>query len=414
MKSIWITGVLVLFTLRVSAQIASRSPAPPDRTEPITPKSAPARDAYVGDDVCTSCHQQQSSSYQQTAHRRTSQLPDKSSVLGAFGKGENSFTTSNPELVFRMDEKSDGLFQTAIEGIAPYTTEHTERLDFVIGSGGKGQTYLFWKGDRLFELPISFWRELGWVNSPGYLDGVANFDRPILPRCLECHATYFETLAVPNRYRKTGFVLGISCEKCHGPGREHTAWAKSQSTHSAKSGILNPVHFPRDRQMDLCARCHAGHGTPTAATFSYIPGQRLADYVELPKIDPEAELDVHGSQVELLERSRCFQSSEMTCLTCHDVHTTQHGPDHFSKICLNCHKPEVFSQAGHPAGNNCIDCHMPRQQTNLIVFALKGKSARPEVRSHWIRIYEADKPGQSKMDPSAPPLGYGVSLPVTR
>jgi hypothetical protein len=45
--------------------------------------------------------------------------------------------------------------------MAPYTTEHTERFDYVIGSGGKGQTYLYWKGDLLFQLPVSYWTELG-------------------------------------------------------------------------------------------------------------------------------------------------------------------------------------------------------------------------------------------------------------
>jgi hypothetical protein len=30
---------------------------------------------------------------------------------------------------------------------------------------------------------------------------------------------------------------------------------------------------------------------------------------------------------------------------------------------------------------------MPKEETDLIVFELKGKKARPEVRNHWIRIY---------------------------
>ena len=71
----------------------------------------------------------------------------------------------------------------------------------VIGCGEKGQTYLYWKGDRLFELPVSYWASLGWVNSPGYRDGYSDFDRLTIPRCLECHATYFESRQPPiNRY----------------------------------------------------------------------------------------------------------------------------------------------------------------------------------------------------------------------
>ncbi len=69
----------------------------------------------------------------------------------------------------------------------PQQKTRTERIDIVTGSGIKGQTYLYWKGDQLFQLPVSYWTDLKrWITSPGYTEGVANFDRPIVPRCLEC------------------------------------------------------------------------------------------------------------------------------------------------------------------------------------------------------------------------------------
>jgi Cytochrome c554 and c-prime len=350
------------------------------------------RENYVGDTACVSCHQEKVDSFHQTGHFLTSRLPDEHSILGSFKPDANTPKTSNPELFFRMDKKQDGFFQTAVQGMAPYFTEHTERFDFVIGSGGKGQTYLYWKKDQLFQLPVSYWAELGWVNSPGYRDGVANFDRPIIPRCLECHATYFESDSPPpNRFEKVGFTVGITCEKCHGPGGEHVLRESSKLIPSSDSAILNPAKFPRARQMDLCAWCHAGHGTPILPTFSYLPGQPLDKYLELPPPDPNAEVDVHGSQVELLEKSRCFKSSLMTCLTCHDVHTSQHDPGAFSQRCLSCHKPQtvMFPKVGHEVVSNCIDCHMPKQETNLIVFDWNGKKTRPQVRSHWIKVYPA-------------------------
>jgi hypothetical protein len=350
------------------------------------------RDNYVGDGACGSCHQEKIETFHKTAHYLTSRLPGKNSILGDFTPGANVRTTSNPELSFRMDERDDGFFQTAVQGTSPYITERTERFGLVIGSGGKGQTYLFWKGDQLFQLPISYWTELGWINSPGYRDGIANFDRPIIPRCLECHAAYFESLPPPpNRYGKAGFVVGISCETCHGPGREHVQRENSRSSAPSGSAILNPASFSRDKQIDLCAWCHAGHGVSLAPAFSYLPGEPLAKYLELPQADPSAEVDVHGSQVELLERSRCFQSSAMTCLTCHDVHIRQHDSAAFSQRCLSCHKPNtaMFPKLDHQVSSDCIDCHMPKQETNLIVFDWKGRRARPQVRSHWIKIYPA-------------------------
>ncbi len=345
---------------------------------------------YMGDAACQSCHRDKVETFHRTSHYLTSRLPQKDSILGNFTPNANVMKTSNPELFFQMDEKEDGFFQTAIEGAAPFITSRTERFAFVVGSGGKGQTYLFWKGDELFELPVSYWTELGWVNSPGYRNGVANFDRPIIPRCLECHATYFEQRAPPSyRYSKTGFVLGITCEKCHGPGREHAQHVTSKSPGGAGSAILNPARLSRDRQMDLCAWCHAGHGSPVEPTFSYVPGEPLDKYLKLPQPNPGAPLDVHGSQVEMLERSRCFQRSAMTCLTCHDVHSVQHDPAMFSQKCLTCHKPEsaTFTKQGHPLVSNCINCHMPLQETNLIVFDQNGKRSKPKVRNHLIKVY---------------------------
>jgi hypothetical protein len=288
-----------------------------------------------------------------------------------------------------MEAKDGGFFQTAVEGVQPYVTSRSERFGLVVGSGGKGQTFLFWKGDLLFQLPVSYWKDVGWVNSPGYRDGVAYFDRPVNSRCLECHGTYFDSLAPPiNRYSQTGLTVGITCEKCHGPGREHVQRFKSKSSGTAPDpAILNPARFSRERQMDLCAWCHAGHGNPILPSFLYVPGSPLDKYLELPQFDPDAPVDVHGSQVELLKKSRCFQSSAMTCLTCHDVHVSQKDPAAFSEQCLHCHKLESHPKIRQPIAGNCVDCHMPKQKTNLIVFNWDGKRVSPEVRNHWIKIY---------------------------
>ena len=124
---------------------------------------------YVGDAACRPCHEEQVDTYLRTAHHLTSQPANQNSILGKFTEGENILKTSNPELFYRMETSQRGQFQTAVMGIPPDTTSRTERFDLVIGSGGKGQTYLYWKGEELFQLPVTYWTELGqWVNSPGY------------------------------------------------------------------------------------------------------------------------------------------------------------------------------------------------------------------------------------------------------
>ena len=394
--------VAIVIALVLAAPL-SAAPGGQNASTAVTGATQPARDGYVGDGACLRCHAETVDSFHKTTHYLTSSEPSATTVLGQFTSGNNILKTANPGLYFRMEEhRTNGgqpsFSETAVEGDAPDTTSQTERMDVVIGSGEKGQTYLYWKGDKLFELPVSYWANLGWVNSPGYRDGYADFDRPIIPRCLECHATYFESRPPPmNRYSPAGYSLGIQCEVCHGPGREHVALEASKSVRGStagvaagsSSGILNPARFPRERQMDLCAWCHAGLGWPLKPAFSYRPGEVLEKYVDLPPPGNFAPADVHGNQVGMLEKSVCYRSSNMTCLTCHDVHVTQHDVAYFSGKCLTCHKPDsaTFKKPGHPVTNNCIHCHMPRQNTNLIVFNFDGKRMTPQMRNHWINVY---------------------------
>ena len=350
---------------------------------------------FAGDDKCLSCHQDKRG-FLDTSHHLTSSLPTKASIGGKFSDGENTLKTSNPDLYYRMEAREDGFYQTAVLGTPPDTVSLSKRFDIVIGSGRKGQTFLFWsETDQLFQLPVSYWTELRkWVNSPGYEDGVMDFGRPISPRCLECHASFFESRSDPsavNRYNKTNYTLGISCEKCHGPGQEHVARQHSELTKSSGQAIVNLTKLPRARQLEVCGLCHGGLGIQKVAAFSYVPGQPLADYVHLKSPEPNEAIDSHGNQVALLERSRCFQSSAMTCSTCHNVHLTQRNAAAFSGNCLACHKKTscgMYFKKGDRIAENCIDCHMPKLTSNLIVSTYEGKKAQPQVRAHWIKVYQ--------------------------
>jgi hypothetical protein len=348
---------------------------------------------YVGDNKCLSCHQNQKA-YLRTAHHLTSRPATKDSIAGKFGDGENTLKSSEPELHYRMEARKDGFYQTAVLGIPPDTAVISERFDLVIGSGRKGQTYLFWGKDaQLFQLPVSYWTELDkWVHSPGYDDRFVNFSRPVLPRCLECHASFFDFKQDPvagNRYGKSNYVLGISCERCHGPGQEHADQMTKGDKRSDKE-IVNPAKLTRARQVGLCALCHGGIGVGKAPAFSYVAGEDLEKYIHLEVPNSDEALDVHGNQVALLERSRCFQSSTMTCSTCHDVHTPQRDVTVFSRTCLECHKVQscgIFPEEGRRIAEKCIDCHLPNQRSNVIMSSHDGRQIQPRVRNHWIKVY---------------------------
>ena len=363
--------------------------------EAPSPALTASRDQYAGDAACRDCHQEAFQNYLSSPHHLASRPGSGTSIDGKFAPGSNILRTSNPYFYFIMSATEEGYFQSAVARFPPSETiSHRERFDLVIGSGRKGQTYLYWKGSDLFELPVSYWAETGqWMNSPGYPDGLPNFDKPIIPRCLECHATYIQSLPPPsNRFDKTSVVLGITCEKCHGPGKLHVEAERSHKVSSPgeAANIVNPAKLSRDRQIDLCALCHAGPGNLKAPAFSFVPGANLAKYVAIPDDPADTPIDVHAHQVQLLESSRCFRSSTMTCTTCHDVHKQQRDVAYFSERCLTCHKVEScgrYATMGAGILHKCVDCHMPLRESNVIAFDAGGHSVKPQVRSHRIAIY---------------------------
>ncbi len=97
---------------------------------------------------------------------------------------------------------------------------------YALGSGTRGITYLIERDGFLFQSPIAwFAQQRRWDISPGYGEFGArpNFERPILPDCLACHANQFRPVAgTLNRYETPIFQgHAIGCERCHGPGALH-------------------------------------------------------------------------------------------------------------------------------------------------------------------------------------------------
>ena len=396
----FLTMLLVLFP----AGLACAFTASFQTLSPDAPRSG-----FVGDSACAGCHQTMSSSYLHTAHHLTSRRAEGRHGVDV---GESAFqpfgrplivTTVRPQpdepgLSFRIEVKEGRLLESAISGFEPLLHVRTESIDVITGSGKRGQTYLFWQDERLFELPISYWTEgRRLVNSPGYQDGTADFSRPVQPGCLECHATYIQPVSNDrwsNSYVRESLVAGISCETCHGPGLQHGRLmaAKTQPGKGADSEILNPARFTRDRQVDLCGLCHSGiEREALAPAFSYVPGRPLDEFFRMLAVQHGEQPDVHGNQVGLLKRSRCFTASEMmSCSTCHDTHAPGQSLKTYSDKCLTCHAWQSCGRSkalGAAIRNDCISCHMPEQTTNAIVSRTAGVETRTKMRTHWIRIY---------------------------
>ncbi|HTV14158.1 MAG TPA: multiheme c-type cytochrome [Acidobacteriaceae bacterium] len=380
---------------------------PQQASEPATPRHAPPpASAYAGDAACAECHAKEARTYEETAHAHDSSVADRKTILGDFTPGKNALPTAQPNVILAMIDAPDGFYQSAVNISDPQNLSgEAQRFDIVIGSGRRGQTYLYWKGNQLFELPVSYWSPTHeWVMSPGYNDGMPHFDRPVPPRCMECHASYFEapapsgsdaSAAPLNAYRKDNLVLGIGCERCHGPGAEHVAREKSAhppAAGSAQIAIVNPARLSRDRSLDVCGVCHAGAGPPIGPSLAFQPGDVLANYVKATVPAEGAPVDVHGNQVSALERSKCFTSGKLTCATRHNVHEKQQDAAAFSAKCLTCHEPRAcpkFRTMGAAIRTQCIGCHMPEGQSQLITGERSDVMLRAQLRTHRIAIYPA-------------------------
>jgi hypothetical protein len=340
---------------------------------------------------CRACHQKIVATFIRTAHFQTSAEATAQSIKGRFSEGHNLLRTRAEGIYFKMERRNGAFYETGVD--SGRGTSRAERIDLVIGSGRRGQSYLYWRNALLFELPVSYLTGIGrWINSPGYPDGQIDFGRLIVPRCLECHSTSFTLQTDRGRVRYSReYVLGISCEKCHGDGRAHVKYQASHPADTAGKYILNPARFSTDRKVDNCALCHSGDRDSREPPFSYRPGEKLDDYLMSPLDRAVPIADVHGNQVGLLLRSKCFRSSpEMSCSTCHDVHQPQRDVAWFAQKCLACHRTgqhRMADQIGVRMITSCIDCHMPNQNSNAIEINTATKRFGLHFRSHAIGIY---------------------------
>jgi len=352
---------------------------------------------YAGSVVCKNCHKNIYESDLQTFHHQTSAIASAESIKGSFEAGKNKFYF-NPGLYVAAEKKGDHFFQTAYQG----GNEKTSRsFDFVIGSGKRGQTFLYWYDNYLFQLPLTWFTSTDeWTNSPGYSNSV-QFNRPITARCLECHSTYFQQESNPgakaDEFSKSKIILGVECEKCHGPAANHVAYQQKNPEDKTGHFITNPSKLTRTQNLDLCRLCHGGRLSKSRPSFSFNAGDKLSDYFHSDSVNVNiSDIDVHGNQYGMLNASKCFKLSDMTCTSCHNSHQNEtNSLDVFTQKCLNCHTTpgKVCGLTNKTEAvflkKNCIDCHMPELPSKAIMVLRQGESIPTSayMRSHFISIY---------------------------
>ena len=387
---------------------------PPATTAPVPPSLHAALDsaAYVGDQACQSCHADASAQHQRTGHGRSLSRFDPDTAPERFD-GEtvvyNAPSNLYYEALLRDGELVQREFRKGPDGAVIH--EQTFRADYVIGSGNATRSYLMDVNGYLTEMPLTWYTERDvWAMSPGYEEANDRFGRQINVSCMTCHTGRPEhTPFTQNHY--TDVPLGITCERCHGPGGAHVAARESGAAPEGDDPtIVNPADLSRRKQLAVCQQCHLAGITvfePGEDPTTFRPGQFLHTNRTVLVPDKQLEdpdwvgIDSHPIR---LARSACFKQSAMTCTTCHDAHVPadELTTADYDATCQGCHASTLTTDhASVPdaATGSCTSCHMARG----------GTSDVPHVTftDHWIRT----RPGPPR-DPGAGRPSFDTPEPL--
>ena len=340
--------------------------------------------AHMGSKTCAACHMQIYRSYVSTGMGRSmasareqdqlARVPEPITVAG-----------QPPGRFFEVSRAGSQLFQSEYGKNADGSElfRVTRPLDYVVGSGLNGSTYLTSDGGFLYQAPLSYFTKVHrWGFSPGYEESDPGFNRPVLAGCITCHSGLPQTTAQANgRFGTPPFKeLAIGCENCHGPGQIHVS-ERSRGrpiNEPIDDSIVNPAKLPKRLAENICLRCHQGGDAvvlqPGKNYADFRPGSWLAETLAIFKVpvkqgqEKSSEILEHHSAMTL---SKCFVASRgaLTCSSCHNPHSTP-APERISawyrSRCFQCHSetscrlPLAARQHSSPA-DNCAGCHMPQR-----------------------------------------------------
>ncbi|MBI3471870.1 MAG: hypothetical protein HY013_10990 [Candidatus Solibacter usitatus] len=321
-----------------------------------------AAGGFLGPSGCTECHpgpyQRQVRSRHALALRPIRESPLAQLLVGRTWRERGDVT-------LEYQASPGGL------GITAHKNQESASavLEWAFGAGAQGITPVGRLDGRYFEHRFSWYRApdrpaltfghpAGPSPDPGSALGVAQSGE-VIYRCFQCHAT-----GVNRGPDLSAMIPGVTCERCHGPGRAH-----AEAARAGKPGrhILNPGRFPAKAQVEICGDCHR---LPKPGDAS--PAPELEDPITV-RFQPIGFL-----------ASRCFTGSRnFSCLTCHDPHedARPRNDAFYSSKCLACHSTPARARSTCPRApkKDCLPCHMQRA------------SPAPHLTftDHRIRVYPA-------------------------
>jgi hypothetical protein len=332
--------------------------------------------AWIGSRACEACHQAECSTYGGTSHGRSFGRvgPDTEPLPGDLYHRASGLQYTIAE------EDGEVRVRAAIPlwgGREEVLEERTLRYFF--GSGIGLRSYVAEIDGRLCEAPVSSYPKLEeqWAMTPGF-EGAhgRGFTHAVDWQCVSCHVGRVEEEVDEAGVHLRIHEEPIGCESCHGPGGLHAEHHRGTppGTRSGRmdATIANPRRMGREQLNDTCGRCHlpadllvANRGKRLA---DWRPGLPLSEFRIRYRQDPPDGITIDAGYADQLTQSLCYQRSDMTCLSCHDMHVPlarEARARHYQDRCLACHgaddcTEEPARRAAQADQGGCLVCHMPR------------------------------------------------------
>jgi hypothetical protein len=316
----------------------------------------------VGSRACAGCHAEIYRKYLTTGMARSAGAVDKAESWqnAAFAHAGIRYGVTPDERGYRMEFDGRG-------------AKGERLLEWFVGSGALGRSYLFSADGFLYQAPVSYYASAkSWRISPGYENkrGI-ELTRAIETACLQCHASRLQPVArTQNRFASPPFLEGgVSCERCHGSGQQHVA-NRSAGRHAA-GDIVNPARLPAEARDSVCAQCHlTGAARVARKSGAYRPGEHLGNSLAVFVWSGGGSELTATSHYERLHNSRCKRASggKLWCGTCHDPHAVEEQPS-YRERCLSCHRTKGCTEAPavrQAARDDCAGCHMPESESRMV------------------------------------------------
>lgn len=330
---------------------------------------------YVGSESCKSCHEQEYDDWEGSHHDKAMMDADAVSVLADFNttftsQGVTSKFYTKDDKYYVNTEGPDGAYYD-YEII--YTFGITPLQQYIVEfPDGKFQCLrTAWDTEK--KLWFDLYPDMKLVHDEWihWTKGGLNWNI----MCSDCHSTLVKKNYNPAKdsYKTSFSIINVSCEACHGPGKDHVAVTESEEFKSDPApdstkylGKLFMGKYTLPKQMvDDCARCHSLRTQYTEfydheGTFMdhYAPDM-LRDGIYFADGQILGEVYVYASFIQ----SKMY-ALNVKCNDCHNVHSLElkfQGND----LCLQCHEIEKYDVKDHhfhevnTDASQCINCHMP-------------------------------------------------------